>query len=259
MLAEITLTEQLRQLLLPTIAKRHIELASLYERERKSNLEYLSALAKEELEHRYTTRIARLIKEAKLPRNKHLEDFEFERIPSLSKSLVQELGKGTFSSRYENILIFGNPGTGKTHLAIALARNWCLQGMKIYYSSAAHLVQSLLVAKQELKLKQMIQKLDRYEVLIVDDISYIPFDKGETDILFQLFSDRYETRSIVITSNLPFGKWSSIFKDEVTTTAVVDRLVHHSTILELNAMSYRIEQAKYDKNNNSNNESKGEK
>ncbi len=189
-----------------------------------------------------------MLKEAKLPRNKHLEDFDVGRIPGLSKSLIEDLAGGEFMERYENILIFGNPGTGKTHLSIALARRWCLQGRKIYYISASHLVQMLLEAKQALKLKQLINKFDRYEVLIIDDISYIPFERTETDVLFQLLSDRYEMRSTMITSNLPFGKWSTLFKDEVTTTAVIDRLVHHSVILELNAESYRITAAKARKN-----------
>jgi len=240
----ITLQEQLRQLLLPTFAKKYAELANIYESQQKSSIEYLAALATLELEHRQESRITRLIKEAKLPRSKHLEEFDVSRIPGLSKSLIEELATGDFSNRYENILIFGNPGTGKTHLSIALARAWCLQGRKVYYTGAANLVQSLLEAKAALRLKQMIAKLDRFEVLIIDDISYIPFEKSETDVLFQLLSDRYEMRSTVITSNLPFSGWSTLFKDEVTTTAVIDRLVHHAVILELNAESYRMAKAK---------------
>jgi len=241
---EVSLQAQLKQLLLPTFAKRHLELATAYEAEQRSHVEYLGALAQEEIEHRLQARIARLMKDAKLPRNKHLEDFEIERIPGLSRSLIENLASGNFTNSYENILIFGNPGTGKTHLSIALARRWCLQGRKVYYIGAANLVQILLEAKQNLKLKQLIQKFDRYEILLIDDISYIPFDKNETDVLFQLLSERYEMRSTLITSNLPFGKWSTLFKDEITTAAVIDRLVHHSTILELNAESYRISAAK---------------
>lgn len=244
----ITLHDQLRQLLLPTFAKRYVELATTSESQKKSYIEYLASLATEETEHRHQQRITKLLKEAKLPRNKHLEDFDVGRIPGLSKSLIEDLAGGEFMERYENILIFGNPGTGKTHLSIALARRWCLQGRKIYYISASHLVQMLLEAKQALKLKQLINKFDRYEVLIINDISYIPFERTETDVLFQLLSDRYEMRSTMITSNLLFGKWSTLFKDEVTTTAVIDRLVHHSVILELNAESYRITAAKARKN-----------
>lgn len=244
MLNAQTLEQQLRQLLLPCFCKRYIEVATQCETQQKSHIEYLSLLAQEEVEHRQRQRIARLLKEAKLPRNKHLTDFEAQRIPELSLSLLQTLAEGSFIDRYENILIFGNPGTGKTHLSIALAREWCLQGRRVYYTNAANLVQQLLQAKQQLKLNQLIKRLDRYEVLLIDDISYIPYERTETDVLFQLLSERYEMRSTLITSNLPFAKWEMLFKDEMTTAATIDRLVHHAVILELNAESYRIAQAK---------------
>lgn len=247
MLMPQTLEQQLRQLLLPTFVKRYVELATHCETQQKSYIDYLSLLAHEEIEHRQQQRIARLLKEARLPRNKHLSDFEVNRIPGLSLSVLQNLAQGEFMERYENILIFGNPGTGKTHLSIALAREWCLQGHKVYYANAASLVQQLLQAKEQLKLNQLIKRLDRYEVLLIDDISYIPYERSETDVLFQLLSERYEMRSTLITSNLPFAKWPSLFKDEMTTAAVIDRLVHHAVILELNTESYRIAQAKKNK------------
>jgi DNA replication protein DnaC len=247
MLNAQTLEQQLRQLLLPCFAKRHIEVATQCETQRKSHLDYLSLLAQEEVEHRQRQRIARLLKEARLPRNKHLTDFEAHRLPGLSLTLLQNLAEGGFIDHYENILIFGNPGTGKTHLSIALAREWCLQGRRVYYTNAAHLVQQLLQAKQQLKLSQWIKRIDRYEVLLIEDISYIPYERSETDVLFQLLSERYETRSTLITSNLPFAKWETLFKDEMTTAATIDRLVHHAVILELNAESYRVAQAKQKK------------
>ena len=141
-------------------------------------------------------------------------------------------------------MIFGNPGTGKSHLSIALAREWCQQGRKYLYTTAASLVQDLLVAKSKMSLNNLIKKLDRFEVLIIDDISYIPYERAESDVLFVLLAQRYEQRSIVITSNLVFSGWSQIFKDEMSTNAAIDRLVHHSTILELNSESYRIKAAK---------------
>jgi DNA replication protein DnaC len=147
---------------------------------------------------------------------------------------LQIMAGGEFIDRCENILLFGGPGAGKTHLSIALAREWCLQGRRVYYTSASSLVQELLRAKQSLLLNQMIKRLDKFEVLLIDDISYIPFERSETDVLFQLLSERYEMRSTLITSNAVFAQWASIFKDEMTTAAVIDRLVHHSTILELN-------------------------
>ncbi|MBT3464335.1 ATP-binding protein [archaeon] len=188
--------------------------------------------------------MSRLIKLAKLPRKKSLKNFDITRIKGLSKTLIQTLAKGEFIEKHENILIFGNPGTGKTHLAIALAEEWCISGYKVFFITAAALMQELLKAKSELKLNQYIKKIDKYEMLIIDDISYIPCSKEESDVLFNLLSQRYEMKSCLITSNIAFSKWSQIFKDEVTTAAVIDRLIHHANILELNATSYRIENAK---------------
>lgn len=139
----------------------------------------------------------------------------------------------------ENVLIFGNPGTGKTHLAVSLAREWSLRGRRTLFTTAASLVQELLAAKRDLKLNSLLKRFDRFEAVVIDDLSYIPQEREETDVLFVLLAERYERRSVVITSNLPFSKWDTIFKDPITAMAAVDRLVHHSTILELNGESYR--------------------
>jgi DNA replication protein DnaC len=141
------------------------------------------------------------------------------------------------------LLIFGIPGAGKTHLSASLAREWCLRGRRVLYTTAAMLVQELLVAKRDLQLNQLIKKLDGYEAVVIDDISYVPYTRDETDVLFVLLAARYETRSVVITSNLVFSDWGNIFKDALTTRAAIDRLVHHATILELTE-SYRQQEAK---------------
>jgi len=214
-----------------------------------SHIDYLQELARIELEQRHQRSIMQLLKSAKLPRNKLLIDFDITRIPALHPGLVKNLSSGDFIDRSENLLIFGNPGTGKSHLSIALAREWCLQGRKCLYLTAASLVQELLISKNKFNLNQLIKRLDRFEILIIDDISYIPYEKNESEVLFVLLAERYEQRSMVITSNLVFSKWQQIFKDEMTTNAAIDRLVHHATILELNAESYRIKTAKSNQQN----------
>lgn len=242
------LIEDIEQLLgvlkLKVFLNSYQSLAEQYEKEKRGHLEYLHELLLRETEQRQQQKIAKLLKDAKLPRGKLLSDFDMARIPGLAPSQIHHLSNGEFIEQCANVLIFGNPGTGKSHLSMALAREWCLAGRKVKFFTAANLVQELLKAKAELKLTQLIKRLDRYEVLIIDDISYVPFERHETDVLFTLFAERYEMRSILITSNLPFSKWNQIFKDDMTTNAAVDRLVHHSVILELNATSYRSECAK---------------
>lgn len=232
----------LRQLCLSAFATNYSKIAS--ECEKEDHIEFLRCLVNIETEHRYQKRIEHLLKKAKLPRSKTLHSFNYKRVKGLSWLQVKQLATGEFIERYENILIFGNPGTGKTHLAIALAQEWCLQGRKVHYITAAQLMQNLLKAKKDLALNAYIKKLDYFAILIIDDISYIPCNKEETDVLFTLLAHRYESRSVLITSNLPFAKWDQIFKDQMTTTAAIDRLIHHVNILELNTESYRIADSK---------------
>jgi len=242
--ASANLNVRLEALNLLAMLSVYQDLASKITSAKQSPIDYLDELTRIELEQRNQKHIQHLLKSAKLPRDKLLLDFDITRIPTLTSGLIQTLSSGDFIDRQENLLIFGNPGTGKSHLSIALSREWCLQGRKCLYTTAASLVQNLLVAKSKMSINNLIKKLDRYEVLIIDDISYIPYERAESDVLFVLLAERYEQRSIVITSNLVFSGWSQIFKDEMSTNAAIDRLVHHSTILELNSESYRIKAAK---------------
>jgi DNA replication protein DnaC len=208
-----------------------------------SPIDYLTELTSLEIERRSNERLQKLVQNAKLPRNKLLKDFNVTPIKGLSEALIQRLATGAFMEDATNIIIFGTPGTGKTHLSIALAREWCLRGRRVLFLTAAKVLEELKEAHKQNKLHSYLQRLDKFECVLIDDISYVPMQREDADLLFQLISERYEKRSLLITSNVPFSKWSEIFKDDMTTAAAVDRLVHHSEILELNTKSYRAQKA----------------
>ncbi len=233
----------LRSLNLKSFIANYREFADKSHKQKLSHIAYLYELVQAESTERQTRKVERLLNDAKLPRGKTLDGFDLSKQPTLSPGRLKELAQGDFLDLCENLLIFGIPGSGKTHLSACLAREWCLRGRKVLYTTAAMLVQDLLVAKRDLKLNQMVKKLDGYEAIVIDDISYVPYSRDETDVLFVLLAARYETRSVVITSNLVFSDWGNIFKDQMTTRAAIDRLVHHATILELN-QSYRQDAAK---------------
>ena len=238
------LTGYLRELHLPAIRQCFEEKARQAERETLSYEQYLLDLAERECQERRENRIARLLRESKLPLEKTMENFDLKRLPPKAARQVKALLDGAFLDRKENVLAFGNPGSGKTHLLSALGQELIRTGRKIGFITCARLAQDLLRAKKELRLSRAIQKLAHYEGLVIDDLGYVQQSREEMEVLFAILAERYERGSVLISSNLPFSKWEAIFKDPMTTAAAIDRLVHHSVILELNISSYRMEQAK---------------
>jgi len=241
------LNRHLRELHLPSFRECYRSEADLARRESLSHEHYLLELAKRECEERAHKRTARYLRESKLPLEKSIEVFERKRLPAKVNNLVDFLLQGSFVGRNENVLAFGNPGSGKTHLLCAIGQALIQQGRRILFTPCNLLVQELLIAKRDLKLARTLKKLSKYHALIIDDIGYVQQSREEMEVLFTLLADRYERGSVMLTSNLPFSKWEQIFKDPMTTAAAIDRLVHHSIILELNLPSYRLEQSKKDK------------
>jgi len=238
------LSEYLRELHLPAMLRCFEEKARQAERETLGYEQYLLDLVERECQERREHRITRLLQASKLPLEKTLDNFDLKRLPQKAARQVKALLDGSFLERRENVLAFGNPGSGKTHLLSALGQELIRQGRRVAFSSCVRLVQDLLRAKKDLRLTRAIRKLAYYEALVIDDIGYVQQSREEMEVLFTLLAERYERGSLLITSNLPFSKWEAIFKDPMTTASAIDRLVHHSVILELNIPSYRMEQAK---------------
>ncbi len=242
------LQNHLKELRLPTIRAMYEQYAAQAQQESLSYEQYLYELALKETEVRRQNRMERWLRESKLPLEKTLDAFDRSRLSRKLNQQVNTLLKGTFLEKAENVLAFGNPGSGKTHLLAALAQEQIRQGHRVYFRSCDLLVQDLLIAKQELRLSRLIKNLSKYDALLLDDIGYVQHNREEMEVLFTLLAERYERGSVLLTSNLPFSKWEQIFKDPMTTAAAIDRLVHHSVILELNVGSYRLESAKLRKN-----------
>jgi DNA replication protein DnaC len=238
------LEAQLRELRLPTVRSSYEELARQAEAETLSYERYLLNLCDQECQERWRRKIERLLRESCLPLEKTFATFDLKRLPTKVARQVQSLREGDFVDRKENLLGFGKPGSGKTHLLCALAHDLVHKGRRVRFTTCSLLVQSLLAAKRDLKLSRVLKRLASYEVLLIDDLGYVQQDRAEMEVLFTLLADRYERGSVWLTSNLPFSKWEAIFKDPMTTAAAIDRLVHHSVIVELNLSSYRLEHAK---------------
>ena len=238
------ITFMFSRLRLPSMKNGWERLASRADAEGWPAARLLSVLAELELADRQRRRIERHLGEARLLPAKSLESFDFGATPTISRSRVMALASSdSWLEQGRNVIIFGPPGAGKSHLASAIGLALVERGKRVLFTRTTDLVQRLQTAHRELKLEGMLDRLNRYDLLILDDLSYARKDQAETSVLFELISVRYECRSTLITANTPFVEWKKVFPDENTAVAAVDRLIHHCVILEMNVESYRRRQA----------------
>jgi DNA replication protein DnaC len=234
----------LNDLRLPAIKTFWPDFAARADKEGWPAARFLAALAEHEVAERDRRRIGRHLDEARLPPGKTLESFDFDAVPMVSKAQIMALAAGdSWLEKGANIIMFGPPGGGKTHLAAALGLALVENGWRVLFTRTTDLVQKLQVARRNLELESAIAKLDKYHLLICDDLAYVTKDQAETSVLFELIGTRYEHRSMLVTANQPFGEWNKVFPDQAMTLAAVDRLVHHATVLEMNVESYRRREA----------------
>jgi len=234
----------LKELRLPAMRSSYRNAATVAQKESLSYAAYLLELARAECASRHAHRVELLTRVSRLPLEKTMLNFERSRLPRSVNAQISTLLDGSFVDRKENVLLFGTPGSGKSHLLAALGHELIQQRRRVVFTRCALLVQDLLHAKQSLRLAKLLKQLSKIEVLIIDDIGYVQQNRDEMEVLFTLLAERYERGSVMLTSNLAFGQWEKIFKDPMMAAAAVDRLVHHSIIIEMNLPSFRLDHVK---------------
>jgi DNA replication protein DnaC len=239
----VLLSHHLKQLKLPTVLREYDKVARECARDGVDHPRYLLRLVELELIDRERRVVERRIKQARFPTTKSLDTFDFTAIPSLNKMLVLELARGEFILRRENVIALGNSGTGKTHVALALGLVACQKGFSVAFTTAAALVHQLMEARDDRRLLRLQRELQTVKLLIVDELGYVPLSPTGAELLFEVFSQRYERGSTIVTSNLPFENWTSVLGSERLTGALLDRLTHHVHILTMNGDSYRLKQS----------------
>ena len=234
---EERIRELCRQFRLPTLAAETVDRFS--DAGHADALPTLMEVLEQEAEDRRIRRVDRLRRASKLPAGKTWDTFEHDRAPVRLRQRLERLAEGDFADRGVNVLAFGMPGTGKTHAMCAIGHRLVQAGRSVLFIPAYRLVQDMLAAKRDLDLPRMLRKLDNYDLLVIDDLGYLPQGAGESEVLFTLIAERYERRSLGITSNLVFSEWEKVFANPMATAAAIDRIVHHSVILEFDVPSYR--------------------
>ena len=239
---DLLLRSYLKRLRLPVVAQNYTRLSGEAAANNQTFPDYLLALIEGEIAQREENTQKLRISKARFPVMKTLDGFEFSAIPSLNKALVLELSRGSYIEKRENIIFMGSYGTGKTHLAISLGISACRQGKKVRFSTAAGLINDLLEAQAQFRLGKLEASLARYDVIVLDELGFVPFTKEGAEALFTFCAGRYERGSLIITTNLDFARWKEIFGDEALTGALLDRLTHRCHIIEMNGDSYRFKE-----------------
>lgn len=240
---DVRLAAYAKALKLPVIGRQYKAVAHDAEAEGRSYLEFLAALLEQEVLQREQNGVQLRIRQARFPYVKTLDAFDFAAIPSLNKAKVMALTHCQWIDQHENVLLVGNAGTGKTHLGIALGMLACQAGKRVRFYTAANLVNELTAAYQENSLHRLQQTWRRWDLVILDELGYIPFSSTGSQLLFNFCSERYERGSLLITTNLEFARWTEVFGDEKLTTAMLDRLTHHAHIVPMNGESYRFRES----------------
>ena len=244
---QLLLSHHLKALRLPTFLRDYDKVAQQCAAEGLDHPRYLLRLSELELIEREGRMVERRIREARFPTVKSLDSFQFTALPTLNKVLVNELARCEYITRRDNIIAVGNSGTGKTHIALGLGLAACQKGLSVGFITASALVHELLEARDDKRLLRLQKQLASYKLLIIDELGFVPLSKTGAELLFEVFSQRYERGSILVTSNLPFDEWTEVFGSERLTGALLDRLTHHVHILEMNGESYRLNQSKKQK------------
>jgi DNA replication protein DnaC len=241
---QVLLDHYLKTLRLPTFLNEYDKVAQQCAQEGVDHPRYLLRLCELELLDRERRAVERRIRSARFSILKSLDSFDFLALPALNKALVLELARGEYISRKENVLALGNSGTGKTHIALGLGLAACQQGHRVRFTTAAALVHELMEAKDDRHLLRFQKHLASFDLLIVDELGFVPLSKSGAELLFEVLSQRYERSATLVTSNLPFNEWTEVLGSERLTGALLDRLTHHVHILEMNGPSYRLQHSK---------------